>query len=368
MKAGLTLAAGAALTSIFGCAQSGLSKRMPDPGMTAKGHVHARGNRRRLGSLEVSSVGLGCLPLVGYYGERLDRTASVALIRWAFDRGCTFFDTAEVYGPYFSEECVGEALAPVRDEVVIATKFGFAVEENQPTRLNSRPDHIRRAVDGSLKRLRTDRIDLLYQHRVDPEVPMEEVAGTVKELIQAGKVLHFGLSEASAQSIRRAHAVQPVSALQSEYSPWWREPETKVFPTLEALGIGFVPYCPLGRGYFTGAVDERSRFAANDRRATVPRFTPENLAANMPFLALVRDWARRKNATPGQIALAWAMAQRPWIAPIPGTTRIPHLEENLGATAVELTPDELRAFDEGLARLHARGARIEPFGEGQIDH
>jgi aryl-alcohol dehydrogenase-like predicted oxidoreductase len=345
-----------------------MSLRAQTPESSVATSAPANLPRRKLGSLEVSSIGLGCLPLVGYYDTKLDKNEAVRLIRAAFDQGLTFFDTAEVYGPYFSEECVGEALAPVRDQVVIATKFGFGVEEKQPTALNSQPDHIRRAVEGSLKRLRTDRIDLLYQHRVDPKVPMAEVAGVVKDLVREGKVRHFGLSEASAASIREAHVVQPVSAVQSEYALWWREPETKIFPTLEELGIGFVPYCPLGRGIFTGAIDANSRFTKPDRRATVPRFEPDALKANMPWVALVRDWARRKDVTPAQIALAWVLAQRPWIAPILGTTKIPHLKEDLGGAAVRFTPDELGDFNTTLATLEVTGARIEPFGESQIDH
>ena len=258
--------------------------------------------RRRLGTLEVSPIGLGCLPMVGYYGGRYDKNEMIALIRRAFEKGVTFFDTAEVYGPYTSEEWVGEALRPVRGEVKIATKFGFGVEEGRPTALNSRPDHIRRAVEGSLKRLKTDHIDLLYQHRVDPAVPMEDVAGTVKELIQEGKVLHFGLSEASAKSIRRAHAVCPVSAVQSEYAIWWREPETKIFPTLKELGIGFVPYCPLGRGFLTGTINENSRFLKPDRRATLPQITPEALKHNMPLAVLVKIWANRKSLSRAKLA------------------------------------------------------------------
>jgi aryl-alcohol dehydrogenase-like predicted oxidoreductase len=362
LKSALALGAASLLSRIPVCGQSQQSES------GAKESSSASIGRRKLGSLEVSSIALGCLPLVGYYAVKLDKNAAIALIRTAFYRGVTFFDTAEVYGPYFSEECVGEAVTSFRDQVVIATKFGFGVEEGKPTALNSRPDHIRRAVEGSLKRLRTDHIDLLYQHRVDPSVPVEDVAGTVKELIQQGKVRHFGMSEANASSIRRAHSVQPLSAVQSEYALWWREPETKIFPTLEQLGIGFVPYCPLGRGFFTGTIDENSQFVKSDRRATVPRFAPEALKANMPFVALLRDWAGRKEATPAQIALAWVLAQKPWIAPIPGTTKIPHLKENVGATAVQFTSDELRMFNADLSRLDARGARIEPFGESQIDH
>ncbi len=357
IKAGSMLGAAALLPSLTVMSQSSTDRQS-----------HMQSSRRRLGSLEVSAIGLGCLPLVGYYGTKLDRAQSISLIRAAFDEGVTFFDTAEVYGPYFSEECVGEALASVRDEVVIATKFGFGVEEKQPTALNSRPDHLRRAVEGSLKRLRTDHIDLLYQHRVDPKVPMEDVAGTVKELIQEGKVRHFGLSEASAASIRKAHAVQPVSAVQSEYSFWWREPETKIFPTLRELGIGFVPYCPLGRAVFTGTINENSRFIKPDRRATVPRFEPDALKANMPWVAFVRDWAERKKATPAQVALGWMLAREARIVPIPGTTNIAHLKEFLGGAALRFTREELRKMDNAMARLKIVGARIEPFGEGQIDH
>ena len=321
---------------------------------------------RRLGTLEVSAIGLGCLPMVGYYGGKYEKKDMIALIRRAFDRGVTFFDTAEVYGPHTSEEWVGEALAPVRDKVVIATKFGFGVEEGKPTALNSRPEHIRRAVEGSLRRLRTDRIDLLYQHRVDPAVPMEDVAGTVKDLIQEGKVLHFGLSEASARSIRRAHAVQPVSAVQSEYSLLWREPETKIFSTLRELGIGLVPYCPLGRGFLTGAIDENSRFPSG-RLSTLPQFTPEALKRNMPLPHLVREWARRKGCTMSQFALAWLLAQAPWIAPIPGTTNPAHLDELTGAVAVSLSPAELKEFASDLSRIHLVGHRADPFTESQID-
>lgn len=321
---------------------------------------------RRLGSLEVSAIGLGCLPMVGYYGGSFDKKDMIALIRRAFDQGVTFFDTAEVYGPYISETWVGEALAPVRDQVNIATKFGFGVEEGAPTALNSRPDHIRRAVEGSLKRLRTDRIDLLYQHRVDPQVPMEDVAGTVKDLIQEGKVLHFGLSEASATSIRRAHAVQPVSAVQSEYSLLWREPETKIFPTLRELGIGLVPYCPLGRGFLTGTINENSRFTT-ERRATLPQFTPEALKHNMPLPHLIRAWAVRKNCTMPQFALAWLLAQAPWITPIPGTTNPAHLDDIVGAASVRLSPEELREFEAAYSGITLMGHRADAFTESQID-
>ena len=322
--------------------------------------------QRRLGSLQVSAIGLGCLPMVGYYGGTYAKKDMIALIRRAYDSGVTFFDTAEVYGPYTSEEWIGEALAPVRDKVVIATKFGFGVEEGRPTALNSRPDHIRRAVEGSLRRLRTDRIDLLYQHRVDPKVPMEDVAGTVKDLIREGKVLHFGLSEASAASIRRAHAVQPVSAVQSEYSLLWREPETKIFPTLRELGIGLVPYCPLGRGFLTGAIDENSRFTTG-RLSTLPQFTPEALKHNMPLPHLIRSWAERKQCTMSQFAIAWLLAQAPWIAPIPGTTNPAHLDDFLGGAAVSLTPEELEEFEREYGGITLMGHRADAFTESQID-
>lgn len=322
--------------------------------------------QRRLGSLQVSAIGLGCLPMVGYYGGTYAKKDMIALIRRAYDSGVTFFDTAEVYGPYTSEEWVGEALAPVRDKVVIATKFGFGVEEGRPTALNSRPDHIRRAVEGSLRRLRTDHIDLLYQHRVDPKVPMEDVAGTVKDLIREGKVLHFGLSEASAASIRRAHAVQPVSAVQSEYSLLWREPETKIFPTLRELGIGLVPYCPLGRGFLTGAIDENSRFTTG-RLSTLPQFTPEALKHNMPLPRLIRSWAERKHCTMSQFAIAWLLAQAPWIAPIPGTTNPAHLDDFLGGAAVSLTPEELGEFEREYGGITLMGHRADAFTESQID-
>lgn len=322
---------------------------------------------RRFGGLDVSAIGLGCLPMVGYYGGKYDKRDMIALIRRAYDQGATFFDTAEVYGPYTSEEWVGEALAPFRNKVKIGTKFGFGVEEGKPTALNSRPDHIRRAVEGSLKRLRTDRIDLLYQHRVDPAVPMEEVAGTVKDLMQEGKVLHWGLSEASARSIRRAHAVCPLSAVQSEYAIWWREPEMKIFPTLEELGIGFVPYCPLGRAFLTGAIDENSRFYEGDRRWNLPQFTPEALKHNMPLVALVRKWAERKGVTPAQFALVWMLSRKSWIAPIPGTTDPAHLDELLGAGTVRLSAWEMEAFDKEYARIDLRGHRADPFTESQID-
>lgn len=323
--------------------------------------------RRRLGDLEVSAIGLGCLPMVGYYGGKYDRREMIALIRRAYEQGVTFFDTAEVYGPHISEEWVGEALKPVRQQVKIATKFGFGVEEGAPTALNSEPKHIRRAVEGSLKRLQTDHIDLLYQHRVDPKVPMEDVAGTVRELMKEGKVLHWGLSEASAVSIRRAHAVCPLAAVQSEYSLIWREPETKIFATLEELGIGLVPYCPLGRALLTGVINENSRFVKGDRRATLPMFTPEALPENMQIVRLTEKWAKRKKVTPAQFALVWLLSQKPWIVPIPGTTNPVHLTDFLGAAKVRLSADELREFEKDYARIRLVGHRADPFTESQID-
>lgn len=346
------------------------SKGHAAAGASASGITNLQQNkkmeRRKLGSLEVSAIGLGCLPMVGYYGGKYDKKDMIALIRQAYENGVTFFDTAEVYGPYTSEEWVGEALEPVRSHVKIATKFGFGVEEKQPTALNSKPDHIRRTVEGSLKRLRTDHIDLLYQHRVDPQVPMEDVAGTVKDLIQEGKVLHFGLSEASAKSIKKAHAEQPVSAVQSEYSLLWREPETKIFQTLTELGIGFVPYCPLGRGFLTGAINENSRFPSG-RLSTLPQFTPEALKYNMPLPNLVHEWAVRKNCTMAQFALAWLLAQAPWIAPIPGTTNPAHLNDLLGSTSVTLSTEELNEFETAYSKIKLMGHRADEFTESQID-
>lgn len=326
-----------------------------------------RMEHRNLGGLNVSAIGLGCLPMVGYYGGKYDKNEMISLIRRAYEKGVTFFDTAEVYGPYTSETWVGEALKPVRGQVKIATKFGFGVEEGQPTALNSEPKHIRRAVEGSLKRLQTDYIDLLYQHRVDPKIPMEDVAGTVKELIQEGKVLHFGLSEASAKSIREAHAVCPVSAVQSEYSLIWREPETKIFPTLEELGIGLVPYCPLGRALLTGVITKDSRFVKPDRRATLPMFTPEALEHNMEIVKLVKKWAKHKNVTPAQFALVWMLSEKTWIAPIPGTTNPEHLDDFLGAADVRMSTDELKEFDKDYEKIHLVGHRADPFTESQID-
>ncbi|MGM9810701.1 MAG: aldo/keto reductase [Paludibacteraceae bacterium] len=328
---------------------------------------HTGMEQRLLGSLPVSAIGLGCLPMVGYYGGHYRKEDMIALIRHAYEQGVRFFDTAEVYGPYVSEEWVGEALAPFRHEVKIATKFGFAVAEGTNTVRNSRPEHIRKAVEGSLRRLRTDHIDLLYQHRVDPEVPIEDVAGTVRDLIDEGKVLHFGLSEAAAHTIRRAHAVCPVAAVQSEYAIWWREPETKIFPTLEELGIGFVPYCPLGRGFLTGVIDENSRFQEGDRRWNLPQFTPEALKHNMPLVHLVQRHAERKGLTPAQFALVWMLSRKPWIAPIPGTTNPAHLDDFLGAADVRLSAWEMEAFERDYAQIDLMGHRADPFTESQID-
>ena len=364
LAGGLAVGAAALLSSLHGMAHAA---SLSSPPATKNRQQQPRSlPQRRLGSLQVSAIGLGCLPMVGYYGGTYAKKDMIALIRRAYDSGVSFFDTAEVYGPYTSEEWVGEALAPVRDKVIIATKFGFGVEEGRPTALNSRPDHIRRAVEGSLRRLRTDHIDLLYQHRVDPKVPMEDVAGTVKDLIREGKVLHFGLSEASAASIRRAHAVQTVSAVQSEYSLLWREPETKIFPTLRELGIGLVPYCPLGRGFLTGAIDENSRFTTG-RLSTLPQFTPEALKHNMPLPRLIRSWAERKQCTMSQFAIAWLLAQAPWIAPIPGTTNPAHLDDFLGGAAVSLTPEELEEFEREYGGITLMGHRADAFTESQID-
>ena len=314
---------------------------------------------RTLGTngLQVSALGFGCMGISQSYGRPLSRADGIAIIRAAVEGGVTFFDTAEVYGPYANEDVIGEALEPVRDQVAIATKFGFNIENGKMAGLNSHPSQIRSVADASLKRLRTDRIDLFYQHRVDPNVPIEDVAGTVKELIREGKVRHFGLSEAAAQTIRRAHAVQPVAALQSEYSLWWREPEQEVLPTLEELGIGFVPFSPLGKGFLTGRIDETTSFDPTDFRNSVPRFTQENRKANLTFVEWLKEFAERRNATPAQIALAWLLAQKPWIAPIPGTTKRHRLEENLGATKIQLTADDLRDIDRAVSEIAVYGAR-----------
>jgi len=320
--------------------------------------------KRRLGKsgLEVSALGLGCMGMSFSYGPPKDKQEMISLLRSAVERGITFFDTAEVYGPFLNEELVGEALSPLRDKVVIATKFGFDTSvdprgTNGAPALNSRPEHIREVAEASLKRLRIDVIDLFYQHRVDPDVPIEDVAGAVKELIREGKVKHFGLSEAGARTIRRAHAVQPVTALQSEYSLWWRHPEEEVLPTLEELGIGFVPYSPLGKGFLTGKIDANATFEPSDFRSILPRFTPEALKANQALIDLIGTIAARKKATPAQIALAWLLARKPWIVPIPGTTKLERLDENIGAVAVELSSDDLREIDIAAEKLKVEGAR-----------
>src|SRR5579864_7702835 len=315
--------------------------------------------KRLLGTtgLEVSAVGFGCMGISFGLGPAVSRQEGVAIIRAAVDAGVTLFDSAEAYGPFTNEEVVGEALAPVRDQVVIATKFGFRFENGKQAGLDSRPAHIREVAEASLKRLKTDRIDLLYQHRVDPDVPIEDVAGTVKDLIREGKVKHFGLSEAGVQTIRRAHVVQPVTALQSEYSLWWREPEKEVLPTLEELGIGFVTFSPLGKGFLTGKIDDKTTFDSTDFRNVVPRFTPENRKANLAFVEWLKTFAERKKATPAQVALAWLLAQKPWIVPIPGTTKRHRLEENLGAAAMQLNADDLREIDRAASEIEVQGAR-----------
>jgi len=318
--------------------------------------------KRKLGknNLEVSAVGLGCMGMSFGYGPPADETEMISLIRAAVERGVTFFDTAEVYGPFTNEELVGKALAPLRNQVVIATKFGFKPDPDGGSRwsgLDSRPEHIKEVADASLKRLKTDVIDLFYQHRVDPNVPIEDVAGAVKDLIRQGKVKHFGLSEAGVQTIRRAHAVQPVTALQSEYSLWWREPEAEVIPTLEELGIGFVPFSPLGKGFLTGKISEDTQFDKTDFRNIVPRFTTENRKANQALVDLIGKFAQQKKATPAQIALAWLLAQKPWIVPIPGTTKLHRLEENIGAAAVELAPEDVRDLETAASKIAVQGAR-----------
>ncbi len=314
--------------------------------------------KRKLGksNLEVSALGLGCMGMSQSYGIPPDKQAMISLIRTAVERGVTFFDTAEIYGPYTNEELVGEALAPLRRQVVIATKFGIKIENGQQVQ-DSRPERIKQSVDGSLKRLRTDVIDLYYQHRVDPNVPIEDVAGTVKELIAQGKVKHFGMSEAGVHTIRRAHAVQPVTAVQSEYSLWWRRPEEELLPTLEELGIGFVPFSPLGKGFLTGTIDEKTTFVSSDFRNIVPRFTPEARRANQAIVDVLRRIAETKRATPAQIALAWLLAQKPWMVPIPGTTKLARLEENIGAAAIRLTPDDLREIETAASQITIQGAR-----------
>jgi aryl-alcohol dehydrogenase-like predicted oxidoreductase len=325
---------------------------------------------RRLGSsgLEVSALGLGCMGLSFGYGPATDRQQAISLIRAAVERGVTFFDTAQVYGPFANEELVGEALAPFRGQVAIATKFGFAFDvEGKQSGLSSRPEHIRRMTEGSLRRLGVEAIDLYHQHRVDPGVPIEDVAGTVKELIREGKVRHFGLSEAGVQTIRRAHAVQPVAALQSEYSLWWREPEAEILPALEELGIGFVPFSPLGKGFLTGKIDAATALDPSDVRNTIPRFDPENRSANQAVVDLLARIAADKQATPAQVALAWLLARKPWIVPIPGTTKLHRLDENLGAAAVELTADDLREIEDAAAQITVQGARYSEGAQRMID-
>jgi aryl-alcohol dehydrogenase-like predicted oxidoreductase len=315
--------------------------------------------KRKLGhtNLEVSAIGLGCMGMSYGYGPAADRQEMISLIRAAVDRGITFFDTAQAYGPLTNEELVGEALVPLREQVVIATKFGIRIDPSGQQVVDSRPELIKQSAEDSLKRLRAEAIDLFYQHRVDPNVPIEDVAGAVKELIQEGKVKHFGMSEAGVQTIRRAHRVQPVTALQSEYSLWWRRPEQEVLPALEELGIGFVPFSPLGKGFLTGKIDENTSFDSSDFRNIVPRFTPEARKANVTLVDLLRSIAERKKATPAQIALAWLLPQKPWIVPIPGTTKLTRLEENIGAAAIELTPDDLREIDRAASRIEIQGAR-----------
>ncbi len=326
-------------------------------------------HRRKLGNsgLEVSALGLGCMGMSFGYGPPIERRQGIDLIRKAFELGVTFFDTAEIYGPFTNEDLVGEALAPIRDEVVIATKFGFAIDNGKQVGVDSRPGHIREVVDASLERLKTDRIDLLYQHRVDPAVPIEDVAGAVKELIEAGKVKHFGLSEAGVNTIRRAHAVCPVAALQSEYSLWWREPEEAILPMLEELGIGFVPFSPLGKGFLTGRMDQSTTFDPTDFRNIVPRFLPENRGANLALVEVVRGIATRKHATPAQIALAWVLAQKRWMVPIPGTTKVDRLAENLGSVDVELNESDLREIDEATATIEIHGERYPAASMRWID-
>jgi aryl-alcohol dehydrogenase-like predicted oxidoreductase len=324
--------------------------------------------KRTLGAeLEVSAIGLGCMSMSSGYGPPADKQAMIALIRAAVGSGVTFFDTAQFYGPFTNEELVGEALAPVREQVVIATKFGFDFANSDRGGLDSRPETIKQSVDASLKRLRTDVIDLLYQHRVDPGVPIEDVAGAVKELIEAGKVKHFGLSEAGVQTIRRAHAVQPVTALQSEYSLWWREPEDEIMPVLEERGIGFVPFSPLGKGFLTGKIDENTEFDSSDFRNSVPRFDTDARKANRAFVELLTEVAARTNATPAQIALAWLLAQKPWIVPIPGTTKLERLEENVAASDVDLTADDLKEIDVSGSQITAQGARYSERNQRMID-
>jgi aryl-alcohol dehydrogenase-like predicted oxidoreductase len=325
--------------------------------------------KRKLGKsgLEVSAIGFGCMGLSFGFGPPVEKQHGISIIRTAVERGVTFFDTAEVYGPYANEELVGEALAPFKGKVAIATKFAFKFEDGKNVGLDSRPEHIKEVAEASLKRLKVDAIDLLYQHRVDPNVPIEDVAGAVKDLIQQGKVKHFGLSEAGVQIIRRAHAVQPVTALQSEYSLWWREPEEAILPVLEELGIGFVPFSPLGKGFLTGAIKQDTEFTANDFRNTVPRFNPENRKANQALVDIVAEFARQKKVTPAQIAIAWILAQKPWMVPIPGTTKLHRLEENLGGINVQLTPDDLRQIEVATSKFKPQGERYPESAQRMIN-
>jgi aryl-alcohol dehydrogenase-like predicted oxidoreductase len=352
----LASAAGVAATSLA------VPRLYSADGDKSSSRVQTVSSRRKLGKLEVSSVGLGCQDLTGtYYATAPSRPEMIKLIRTAYEHGVTFFDAAEAYGPFEIERILGEGLAPFRDKVAVTSKFGWNIDQETGKRLpglNSRPEHIRVVVDGMLKRLKSDHIDLLYQHRVDPKVPIEDVAGTVKDLISKGKVLHFGLSEMGPRTLRRAHAVQPVTAVQNEHSLLWRGSEAEIIPICEELGIGFVCWSPLGMGFLTGTIDATTRFAKNDFRASVPRFSPENLAANMPLVELLRKWAKRKEATPGQIALAWLMAQKPWIVPIPGTTKMPHLLENAGAAAVAFTPAEFAELNASLSGIKIHGLRL----------
>ena len=338
----------------------GLTARLPGKLRHVALEEESKMQKRNLGNsnLEVSALGLGCMGLSFAYGQAPDKQDAIKLIRTAFERGITFFDTAEAYGPFKNEEVVGEAVGPFRDQVVIATKFGFTFgEDGKQTGTDSRPEHIREVAEASLRRLKTDRIDLFYQHRVDPKVPIEDVAGTVKSLIKEGKVKHFGMSEAGMQTLRRAHAIQPVTALQNEYSLWWRTPEDDVLPTCEELGVGFVPFSPLGRGFLTGRIDQNTTFEKNDFRNILPRFTSEARNANQAVIDLLREIAERKNATPAQIALAWLLAQKPWIVPIPGTTKIHRLEENIGAVDIELTREDLAEIDQATSKITIEGAR-----------
>jgi aryl-alcohol dehydrogenase-like predicted oxidoreductase len=339
----------------------------PHPNDRSREKEHGM-QKRRLGTsgLEVSALGFGCMGISVGYGPATTREDGVAIIRAAFDGGVTFFDTAEVYGPFTNEDLVGEALAPMRDEVAIATKFGFKFENGKQAGLDSRPSHVREVADASLKRLKTDRIDLFYQHRVDPNVPIEDVAGAVKDLIREGKVKHFGMSEAGVQTIRRAHAVQPVTALQSEYSLWWREPENDVLPILEELGIGFVPFSPLGRGFLTGKIDETTAFDPTDFRNTVPRFTEENRRANLAFVAWLKAFAEQRQATPAQVALAWLLARKPWIVPIPGTTKRHRLEENLVGAQIDLTAEDLREIQSAVSQIEVHGARYSEAAQKMV--